>query len=588
MDRKQRQPGYSKVGSLQRWPVENLTHSHIVTMFLSLGILLAVACMLGETARRFHQPPVLGELLAGILLGPTVLGNLLPEFQAFLFPAIGPGALALEAISTLAIVLFLMVAGIHVDLSTIWRQDRVGFKVGLSSILVPFLCVFAVAWEFPELLGRRAGIEPLLFSLFMATAISISALPIIAKTLMDMDLYRSDLGMVVISDAIFNDLVGWIVFAVLLGLMGGDGATGIPILTTILLTLAFAALLLGPGRWCIDKVLPFVQAYTRWPAGELSFTLILALLGAAFTQWIGIHAIFGAFLVGAAVGDSPRLREYTRVTIDNFVSFIFAPVFFASIGLKVNFATHLDAPLLLTVLLLALGCKLAGGFLGARWAGMPTVEAAAVGASMISVGAMGIIVGLLAMQEGIIGERLFVAIVVMAITTSMISGPLIRRILHPATPRRIESMLSAQFFQPDLKALSRRQVIREMTATVSQAAGLDAAGLEAAVWQREQALSTGIGKGVALPHARVDGLPGPIVAMGISIAGIDFDAPDGKPAHVIFMVLTPSDDPGAQLEIAAQIARLFKSQNLLERMLRVQSFTDALALINVAAQLDAT
>jgi len=565
--------------------METLTSYHIATLFLSLGILLAVAGILGESARRLHQPAVVGELLAGVLLGPTVLGSLMPEFQVLLFPAGGPGAIALEAISTLAIVLFLMVAGMHVDLSTVWRQGRIGLKVGISSVLFPFAFSLAVAWWFPRLLGRPAGTDPLLFSLFMATAISISALPIIAKTLMDMDLYRSDLGMVVISGAIFNDLVGWIIFAVVLGLMGGD-ANGSSILPTIASTLAFAGLVLGPGRWAIDRAFPFVQAYTRWPAGELSFALILALLGAATTEWIGIHAIFGAFLVGAAVGDSIHLRECTRVTIDHFISFIFAPVFFASIGLKVNFAAHFDLALVLTVLALAFGCKLAGGIVGARWGGMPAAEGMAVGAAMVSVGAMGIIVGLLALQESIIDERLFVALVIMAMVTSMISGPLLRRILRPVTPRRIETLLSAQFFLPDLQAVSHRQVIHELTAMVSLAAGLDGQRIEAAVREREEALRTGIGKGVALPHARIDGLRAPIVAVGISAAGIDFDAPDGKPAHVIFLILTPAQDPGAQLEIAAKIARLFKTSNLLERILQARSFTDFLALINVAAQLN--
>jgi mannitol/fructose-specific phosphotransferase system IIA component (Ntr-type) len=311
----------------------------------------------------------------------------------------------------------------------------------------------------------------------------------------------------------------------------------------------------------------------------------LTLLGAALTQWIRIHAIFGAFLVGAAIGDSTHLRESTRVTIDHFISFIFAPVFFASIGLKVNFATQFDLPLVLIVLGLALSCKLAGGMLGARWARMPPVEAGAVGAAMVSVGAMGIIIGLLALEEGIIDERLFVALVVMAMATSMISGPLIRRILQPIVPRRIGAILTAQFFMPDLKASSRRQVIREMTAAISQAAGLDGPELEAAVWQREEALSTGIGKGVALPHARIDQLNDPIVAMGISRAGIDFAAPDGEPAHVIFLILTPVRDPALQLEIVAQIARLFKSGRLLQGLLQARSFTDALALIHVASKM---
>ena len=238
--------------------MQQLTAHDITVLFLSLGILLGTARLMGELAQRLHQPAVLGELLAGVLLGPTVLGTLAPAFSAFLFPAQGPSAIALNAITTLAIALFLMVAGIEVDLSTIWRQGKVGAKIGLASIAVPFLCGLAAAWLAPAALGRRPDADPLIFMLFVAIALSISALPVIAKTLMDMDLYRSDLGMVVISAAILNDLVGWIIFAVVLGMLGHADGNGNAIVMTITLTLAFSAAMLTLGRWLIHKTLPFV------------------------------------------------------------------------------------------------------------------------------------------------------------------------------------------------------------------------------------------------------------------------------------------------------------------------------------------
>ena len=562
-----------------------MTPHQIMVMLLSLGVLLAAAHLLGELAQRMRQPAVLGELLAGVLLGPTVLGRLSPELFALLFPAEGPNAIALNTIATLAIVLFLMVAGIEVDLSTIWRQGRTGAKIGLASMIVPFLFALGAAWLLPQALGRQPDADPLIFMLFLAVAISISALPVIAKTLMDMDLYRTDLGMVVVSAAIFNDLVGWLVFAVLLGLMGGESAAnGRGIAATIGLALTFAAGVFTIGRWLIHKTLPFVQAYTRWPGGEMSFALILALLGAAFTEWIGIHAILGAFLTGAAIGDSSHLRERTRVTIDHFVSFIFAPVFFASIGLKVDFLTYFDLPLVLTVLLGTCACKLAGGALGARWGGMGPREAWSVGFAMVSVGAMGIIVGLLALEAGIISQRLFVALVIMAIGTSMLSGPSMRYILRPPKKWRLQDTLNSKLFFRNLGALTRREAVHEVTAAACEAAGLDARVIEAAVWEREEALSTGIGQGVALPHARIEGLLEPIVAVGISDTGIDFDAPDGKPANVIFLILTPAANPSIQLVISSEIARLFRRQHIFERVMRTRGYTDFLALISTVSE----
>lgn len=555
--------------------------SHSVSvMLLSFGLLLFFARVLGELTQRLRQPAVLGELLAGVLLGPTVLGNVAPELSSYLFPTNGPNAIALDAIVALSIVLFLMVAGIEVDLSTLWKQGKIGLKVGISSIVVPFFFGFSAAWGMPQALGKQPDADLLVFALFLATAMSISALPIIAKTLMDMDLYRSDLGMVVVSAAIFNDLIGWFVFVVILGLIGDSAGRGANIFMTILMTAAFAGAMLTVGRWLIHKILPFVQAYTRWPGGELSFSLILALIGAAFTEMIGIHAIFGAFLVGAAIGDSSHLRESTRVTIDHFVSFIFAPVFFASIGLKVDFLAHFDLPLVLTVLGLVCVLKLAGGTLGARWGKMTGREAWATGFSMLSVGAMGIIIGLLAMEAGIISQRLFVALVVMAMVTSMASGPAIRLLLRPVKKWRLQDELSSKFFLPKLKAGSRWEAIHEITSAACEAVGgLDAAVIETAVRAREEALSTGLGNGIALPHARIDGLTSPIVVVGISDIGIDFDAPDGKPAKVIFLLLTPRDAPGLQLVIGSEIARLFREPQMLERTIRTTTFTDFLAMI---------
>jgi len=560
--------------------MENLTSPNITVMFLSLGILLFVARVLGELAQRFHQPAVLGELTAGILLGPTLLGSLSPDLSKFLFPLQGPGAMALDTIATLAIVLFLLVAGMEVDLSTVWRQGKIGFKVGITSIIIPFFISLFAALAAPEAMGRHLGADPLIFALFLAIAMSISALPVIAKTLMDMNLYRSDLGMVVVSAAMFNDLLGWIVFAVLLGLIGQPSGNGNHIMMTIALTLAFTGGMLTLGRFLVHKVLPFVQAYTRWPGGELSFALILGLLGAAFTEWIGIHAIFGAFIVGVAVGDSSHMREHSRVIIANFVSFIFAPVFFASIGLKVNFLTHFDLPLVLSLLFIACACKLAGGALGARWGGLLNREAWAIGFAMNSRGAMEIILGMIALQAGIIREQLFVALIVVAIVTSMMSGPSMRLLLRTEKKWRLRNILSSKLFLRELKAASRREAIHEMTMAASTAIeSFDAQALEKAVWMREKALSTGIGNGVAIPHARIEKLRGVSVVVGISATGIDFDAPDGKPANVIFLMLTPTNDPGAQLEIASEIAQLFRDPRMTDRVISAKSFTDFLALI---------
>ncbi len=559
--------------------MDSLSHQNIITLFLAVGILLGTARTLGEIAQRFRQPAVLGELLAGVLLGPTVLGLLLPEVNLFLFPMQGPNAIALDTLVTVAIVLFLLVAGLEVDLSTVSRQGRVALKVGIMGMVIPFIIGFGLAWYVPNSLGAEEGADPLVFALFLATALSITALPVIAKTLMDLDLYRSDLGMVVISAAIFNDLIGWTIFAVILGMMEAGSGHVQEIPMTILLTLVFAGGMLTAGRWLINRILPYLQAYTHWPGGVLSFALTMALLSAAFTEWIGIHAIFGSFIVGVAIGDSPHMREHTRVVIDQFVSFIFAPLFFASIGLKVNFISHFNLGLVLTVLLIACICKLAGGVLGAKWGGMPKRDAWAVGFAMNARGAMEIVLGLLALEAGIIRQPLFVALVIMAIVTSMMSGPFMKMILQHTKAKRLQDALRSKLFHRQLAASSRREVVHELTAAMCESTGLDLNLVETAVWSREEAMPTGIGNGIALPHARVPGLKEPMVAVGISETGIDFDAPDGKPANIIFLALTPEELPSAQLELGAEIARRFRRFETTEQVLRTKNYAEFLAII---------
>lgn len=559
--------------------MNRLDHDEITILFLSLGVLLGVARILGETAQWLRQPAVMGELLAGVLLGPTVLGTLYPELQRALFPAPGDNALALSAIGTLSIVLFLLVAGMEVDLSTVWRQGRTALKVGLVGIAIPFVMGLGAAMLAPAFFDRKIEHDTWVFALFVATAMSISALPVIVKTLRDLDLYRTDFGMVVISAAVIDDLFGWTVFAVILGMIGKNPAHGANVPLTVALTLTFVAVMLTAGRWAIHRILPYLQAYTHWPGGTLSFAMMLAFLGAAYTEWIGIHAIFGAFIVGVALGDSPRLSERTRVTIDQFVSFIFAPVFFGSIGLRVNFVTNFDLPLVLGLVGLACACKLIGGTLGAVWGGMSRREAMSVGFAMNARGAMEIILGLLALEAGLISEKLFVAMVVMAIFTSVICGPAIRFFLRPHRERQLYKLLSPRAFTRHLQAQNRRGSIHELTQLAAEATSLSIEVLEQAVWRRENTLPTGIGNGVAIPHARVAGLKGPMVAVGISDAGIDYDAPDALPAHIIFLVLTPIDDHATQLETAAEIARLFQNRELLDQILRTSGFTEFLGVV---------
>jgi Kef-type K+ transport system membrane component KefB/mannitol/fructose-specific phosphotransferase system IIA component (Ntr-type) len=553
-------------------------------MFLALGVLLGAARLLGDLARRYHQPAVLGEIIAGVLLGPTVLGAIAPSAVATLFPPEGPNAIALEAITTVGVVLFLLVAGMEVDLSTIFRLRNSALIIGVCSLSVPFMLGFTLGHLAPEFFGMEQGASAHVFAFFLGIALAVCALPVIIKILMDLNLFRSDLGMVVTAVAVFQDLVGWMGFAILLGLMstpGGD-APSHGTVTTIAMTFGFAGAMVTVGRWVVDHILPWLQAHTAWPGGVLGFAMTAGFLGACAAEAIGLHAIFGAFFVGIAVGDSAHLRERTRVTIEQFVGAVFAPLFFASIGLQVNFAARFDAWLTLALIAVACVGETTGAVLGARWAGFPKRQAWAIGFALNARGAMGIVLALFAMRYGVIGERLFVGLVIMAVVTSMMAGPLMEKVIERRRPVRFRDHLSPRAFLPNLRATTNREAIAEIAAAIAPLTNLSADAIAEAVWAREQTMSTALPGGLAIPHARIAGLDRPIVAVGTSPLGVAFDAGDGAPTQLVLLVLTPPEAYEAQLDIVSDIARTFLKPETIDRAVAAANHTQFLALLNIA------
>jgi len=557
-----------------------LESGDITTILLDLGILLGLSRLLGEVARRYRQPMVVGEILAGIILGPTVLGTIAPELQRLVFPMEGRALVALEGLTTVAAALLLLVAGIEINLSAVWKQGRTAVFVSLLGIAVPFTFGWGVVRFWPAFFGLEQGADRLTLSLFFGTALSISALPVIAKTLMDMNLIKSDMGILVVASAAFNDLIGWIVFSIVLGVMGAGMAHAHDYRVTIVLTLSFTAVTLTVIRAAFHRILPWLEKKTVWPGGILGFVFAFTMIGAAATQFIGVHAVFGAFLVGIALGDSRHLTERTKDVISQFTMNIFAPLFFASIGLYIDFAANFDFPLVLAVFLLGSAGKVIGCSLGARLGGMSAKESLAVGFGMNARGAMEIILGLLALEYGVIHEGLFVALVIMALGTTMISGPVMEWLIREKKPLKLVHLARESCFVGDMEAKTPREAIMELTHTAAEESGLDPLRLFNAVWEREQIMGTALGGGIAAPHARIMEITSPLVVVGRSENGIDFDAIDGAPAHLVFLLLTPSRDEGAQLQILADIARTFRDPETRRKAFHARDFSSFLDVVS--------
>ena len=404
--------------------MEKLTHDEVVTLLLQLATMLVLARVFSEIAQKFKQPAVVGEIMAGILLGPTILGSVFPEVFEFLFKSHPMSNIALAGYTQVAVVLLLFIAGLEVELNLVLSQGKRALNISFFGLVIPFAFGFTAPFFFAEFFGFSEG-SKLLFSLFMGTAMAISALPVIVRTLMDLNLFKSRMGMMIVSAAMVDDIIGWMIFSIILSFMGKEsGSIGLGY--TIFLTVGFTAFMITIGKSLINKVLPWINKRLAWPGGLISLSLAACFLAAAFTEFIGIHAIFGAFIIGVAIGDSEHMTERAKEIIHQFVNNIFAPVFFVSIGLKVNFFTNFDPLLILVVIIVAYAGKVIGCGFGAMRGGLERGEALAIGFGMNARGAMEIILGLIALENGLITEKLFVALVVMALVTSMTSGPLMK------------------------------------------------------------------------------------------------------------------------------------------------------------------
>ncbi len=558
--------------------MDHLAPHDVMVVFLALAALLASAKFAGELVKKFNQPSVLGEIIAGILLGPTVLGHYRPGIYALLFPRTGPVALVLDGVTAISVVFFLLTAGIEIDLASIFRQGKSAMLVSSFGMVIPFAFGFLSAGLFPQFLGADEGTDRLVFALFIGTALSISALPVVARILMDLGLLRTEMGTVVMSSAMFDDLVGWILFGLVLGMMTPQADSGHGVRHTIVLVLGFAALMLTVGRWLIHKLLPFIQAHTTWPGGVLGFIFSLTLAAAAFAEYAGIHAVFGAFITGAAVGESAHLRERTSEHIHQIVTNVFAPLFFASIGLHTNFVTNFHPGVSAVILGVACLGKVLGAGWGARLGGMDTRTAIGVGLAMNARGAMEMILGILALQAGLIHEPMFVALVVMALVTSLISAPAIRLLIKKKRSFSLKEIVSSQLFLLNLTSDTKNGVLREMCEIAAPLVGNAPERFFRLVSERERVSNSGWRFGVAVPYARVDGLLRPLVVIGRTDKGIDFDSHDGRPAKLIVLILTP--DNQSQHDLLADAGQLFSHKETVDRTLAANSFVELVAALN--------
>lgn len=385
---------------------------------LQLLVLLLVAKGAGALLKRMGQPAVIGEMAAGLMMGPLVLGSLLPGLHGTLFPAASLGPLGM--LSQLGVLMFLLVAGAELDLGGLRGRRRFAFTVSHAGIAVPFVLGVALAiWLYPEHGPNGVGFTA--FALFVGISLSITAFPVLLRILADRGLTHTPLGQTAIACAALGDATAWCLLALI---VAAAQATGwVPASLNLLCVVAFIALMLGVVKPWFARQVVRDGSEGRWLLGML----LLSLASALVTEVLGIHALFGAFAAGVAVSSNAQLRHLLVARVEPFAVTLLLPLFFAMTGLRMRADALHASDLLLCAVVIAVATlgKLLGTWSAARTAGMGSHEAWKLGALMNTRGLMELIVLNLGYELGFLGDRLFAVLVIMALVTTAMTGPLL-------------------------------------------------------------------------------------------------------------------------------------------------------------------
>lgn len=395
---------------------------------LHLAAMLFVALVLGHAARRLGIPAVVGEIAGGLLLGPTILGRFSPETFAWLFPPTGPITSGRAAIARVGMLFFIVTIGLDISVGEFRRIGRKALSVGVIGTLVPLVLGFLMCYVFPTVIGVTQK-DQFSTALFMGSILSLSANPVIARILMDMGLFKSEIGRTIMSATLVDDLVGWGLFAVILAEFGphatGQGQ-GAAIFGMVFIFIGGILLL---GHFVLPRLMDWVHRHLPQPAGSISCIALLALLGAAGSEYLGLHSFLGAFVVGIALADVYRNHPKPFEIVGDFSYAVFTPIFFVSMAIAADFVKGFDLWLVILITVVAFVGKICGVFIGGKLAGMDNRQALAVGCGLNARGILGIVMAAAAYDAELIDLRLFVACVLMCVITTMAAGPALHLIL---------------------------------------------------------------------------------------------------------------------------------------------------------------
>lgn len=402
-----------------------LSESHILLFIVQILVLLGFARTLGVLCESIKIPALAGEILAGVLLGPTLFGRISPDLQHMLFPDDETQSIMLETVSWLGVFFLLLASGFHVNVGHALKSGRASILIGIVGVLFPIAIGYPIFSTFDsEYWGASA--TALSFPLFVSVACSITAISVVARALGDLGISKASQASLALSACAINDVFGWLLFTLVISLVTAQTLGIVEIGGKALLVIGFIVFSIAVGSKVLSFAIKRVEA-TSLPQPAAAQTLIVSvgLLCGAITQWMGIHAILGFFLAGTMAGSAKRVSDDLRNSVSDTLHAIFVPLFFATLGIKIDFLEGLELwPTVIFCLVAILG-KFGGAWLGAKLGKQSPQASVLMGLIFIPGGAMEIVVATLAIELELIGQAIFVAIVFSALLSSIIAGPLI-------------------------------------------------------------------------------------------------------------------------------------------------------------------
>jgi len=415
-----------------RLPPAPISADALLVLLVQLAVLLMLALLLGRLAARFGLPAVAGELCVGVLLGPTVLGHAAPAVSGWLVPA-DPGQFhLLDSIGLLGVLLLVGMTGVEMDLASVRRRGTTALRIGAAGLAVPFALGVGAGFLVPPRF-LPAGTSPLVFALFLGVAMGVSAIPVIAKTLVDLNLFHRNVGQLTLAAATVDDVFGWLMLSIVASIAGaGVRASGIAL--SLLHLVVFAGLAMA-ARPLVRVVLRRVDRIAE-PGPAIAAAAVLVLGASAGSHALGLEPVFGALVAGLLISASGTVDLAKLAPLRAVVLAVLAPLFFATAGLRLDLTAlaHPAVALMgLAALAIAIAGKFSGAFLGARLSGLNRWESLAIGAGLNSRGVVQIVVATVGLRLGVLSTAAYTIIILVAIITSMMAAPILR-----AAMRRLE------------------------------------------------------------------------------------------------------------------------------------------------------